>query len=520
MASIPLHCIACQKKPKFSDVSHLLTHIASKGHLSQYYRLKVKSGSDETSRVLVDQFDHWYRQYGVEELMHERMNIKDKKRPRPRTSASSKVVSRANATAPRPNSRTSNRPTLGYLDPRLNTEHNIKTEARPTPPIASMGSPHPYAPFAGPMSAYYPVPPHFSLRSQQIPNLQYGNQHTPILHHNDWAGDGMSESSGLTSLPATETSTDMTVISQDGTEGSIIDTVEDHAVAECAKLKGVHWPGMDIFDSATPEARRKRNQKKNASVLMQLETNSTLAEATEFVWSPLGNLKRVQVITGLPEDEDMLSSPSKSARKRARTRSPTREALVEISGRQFGRAYPSRGQTNGFFDGSEDDKVENELTYRPKRQRFPVYRGEEEAHYPHTLASFSHPAPMTLLTSPFADSQHYGAVTTAPMSIGHAMAHRANGNPLYHPPKENYQGQAQHSSYSENYSIPGLQSHYHHQLSQSNNFPPTMWSSTQDNISYFQQPIDGFGEFKLSPLKLDRPVSDDDRTITAPNSEI
>ena len=81
---IPLHCNICPKKPDFSDVSHLLTHIASKGHLSNYYKVKVRSSHDEPSRRLIEAYDRWYSEWGVEELMSERMSQKDKRRTRTR----------------------------------------------------------------------------------------------------------------------------------------------------------------------------------------------------------------------------------------------------------------------------------------------------------------------------------------------------------------------------------------------------------------------------------------------------
>jgi hypothetical protein len=83
--SIPLHCNICPKKPNFSDVSHLLTHIASKGHLSNYYKVKVRSSSETESRSVIEAYDRWYAQWNVETLMSERMNQKDKRRTRPRT---------------------------------------------------------------------------------------------------------------------------------------------------------------------------------------------------------------------------------------------------------------------------------------------------------------------------------------------------------------------------------------------------------------------------------------------------
>lgn len=84
MANIPLHCNICPKKPNFSDVSHLLTHIASKGHLSNYYKVKVRSTHEDASRRLIETYDQWYAEWAVEELMSERMNQKDKRRTRAR----------------------------------------------------------------------------------------------------------------------------------------------------------------------------------------------------------------------------------------------------------------------------------------------------------------------------------------------------------------------------------------------------------------------------------------------------
>ena len=81
---IPLHCNICPKQPDFSDVSHLLTHIASKGHLSHYYKVKVRSSTEVQAAEQIDAYDRWYAEWNVEELMSDRMNMKDKKRPRTR----------------------------------------------------------------------------------------------------------------------------------------------------------------------------------------------------------------------------------------------------------------------------------------------------------------------------------------------------------------------------------------------------------------------------------------------------
>jgi hypothetical protein len=94
---IPLHCNICPKRPNFSDVSHLLTHIASKGHLSNYYKVKVRSSHEDASRRVIDAYDRWYAEWGVEELMSDRMNQKDKRRSRARPIGMASIPQRAAA---------------------------------------------------------------------------------------------------------------------------------------------------------------------------------------------------------------------------------------------------------------------------------------------------------------------------------------------------------------------------------------------------------------------------------------
>jgi hypothetical protein len=55
-----------------------------------------------------------------------------------------------------------------------------------------------------------------------------------------------------------------------------------------ARLKGDIRPGMDIFDPATPEICRKRNQKKATSVIVQLQATSEIVTPTELIFDNLG----------------------------------------------------------------------------------------------------------------------------------------------------------------------------------------------------------------------------------------
>lgn len=80
MDSSALHCVICPRKPDFSDISHLLTHVSSKGHLSNYFKLKVKADQDPSMKATLQQYDSWYEQHNLQELLRDRMALKDKKK--------------------------------------------------------------------------------------------------------------------------------------------------------------------------------------------------------------------------------------------------------------------------------------------------------------------------------------------------------------------------------------------------------------------------------------------------------
>lgn len=53
---------------------------------------------------------------------------------------------------------------------------------------------------------------------------------------------------------------------------------------DASKLKGTVYPGMGLFDAATPLQKRKRNQKKHASVVRNMELTSASIGQDEEVW--------------------------------------------------------------------------------------------------------------------------------------------------------------------------------------------------------------------------------------------
>lgn len=70
--------------------------------------------------------------------------------------------------------------------------------------------------------------------------------------------------------------------------------------ADRAKLKGIFWPGMSLFDSATPDQKRKRNQRKDVKVVRNMEQVAAGVEPIECIWSEDISLQRTRDIYATP----------------------------------------------------------------------------------------------------------------------------------------------------------------------------------------------------------------------------
>jgi hypothetical protein len=68
--------------------------------------------------------------------------------------------------------------------------------------------------------------------------------------------------------------------------------------ADSAKLKGIQWPGMRVFDSATPEGKRMRNQRKDGRVLRDMIATSKGVEPAEISYHPNGDFRASRDIFG------------------------------------------------------------------------------------------------------------------------------------------------------------------------------------------------------------------------------
>ena len=138
---------------------------------------------------------------------------------------------------------------------------------------------------------------------------------------------------------------------------AVTDPVTPKAEGESPKLKGVFWPGMDLFDAATEDMRRRRNQKKDGSALKNMERTSELVMPAEAIYSPKGTWQKTRVITGNVDDTSPLRGETpvpKPVRRR-------REPLAEKDG-NIARESQRKGKGKGRKTRAQGLK---ELSHEP-----------------------------------------------------------------------------------------------------------------------------------------------------------
>ncbi|KGO56647.1 Terpenoid cyclases/protein prenyltransferase alpha-alpha toroid [Penicillium expansum] len=321
-----LVCSICPGQPRFSDVSHLLTHAASKAHLASHFKLKLRT-DDPNSIELLKQYDDWFDANGFAKQLAARMASKEirKKRKSDEVSASQTIKrtrNRASDVEPEGSStcKITTTPVSDCLDPRLADSHNDKqhhadTTLTPTTPkrLPNSNAESRTGPILRSMrslngtksSVLHPVDasgPSDEARSLALPVTPIQRRHKPDPLERTWASgrdtpDPFIDSGNQTQASSGDPETDKT------------------RAEEIARLKGVLWPGMNIFDSATVQMRRRRNQKKDGAVLRMMELTSSLVEPTEQVFSPHGTLLKERVITGNVEEYSPLKGETPIPRR-------------------------------------------------------------------------------------------------------------------------------------------------------------------------------------------------------------
>ncbi|KAL4868621.1 hypothetical protein BDV12DRAFT_197142 [Aspergillus spectabilis] len=331
MDATALLCNICPKHPKFSDVSHLLTHVASKAHLSHYFKLQVRSHQEPQAETLLDDYNQWYKANNLAKLLSDRMSSKDSRRRKSqgKYAVPDKVehAERADAYKTTPLPACNPHSTLpDYIDPRLSdpfinsgTDTGNEATALQFPLSCQTLTLRPWlgytrAPMASPQDHSAEHVPNQWKRDNEDDS---GDEQASLLHAaSSWSNPFRQREGHETPSLTGPFVYDPFVDDNDSFEYSNATEMDKERADEIARLKGVLWPGMDIFDSATEQMKRKRNQKKDESILKMMERTSMGVEPTELVFSPTGVLRKQRVISGNVEDSSPLKGETPIPKKR------------------------------------------------------------------------------------------------------------------------------------------------------------------------------------------------------------
>ncbi|RAH51078.1 uncharacterized protein BO95DRAFT_437884 [Aspergillus brunneoviolaceus CBS 621.78] len=415
MDAAALLCKICPKRPTFSDVSHLLTHVASKAHLSHYFKLQVRSHQEQQAVDLLDEYDHWYKTNNLGRLLSDRMSSKEARKKK----TSTKPTTHAEVKVEKPDVALSVLPLIhnpfpDYIDPRL-----ADTYIEQPLELAHAGS----------TSASYVT--------RTDPSAQTCQSYSHTMHGSDsrdteyelWKreprGDVIAYDDGFSVMPyctspredrmVTGTNTmnrgyrsDPFLDESESIDWPVSDLLDKERADEMARLKGILWPGMDIFDSATEQMRRRRNQKKDESILRMMEKTSLCVEPTELVFSPTGILRKQRVISGNVEDSSPLKGETPIPKRRvSRPKRVLSQLDANINRRQHGpnkkknkkaerqgvecmgehwtqsATQTRQGQVSIYRRSCADDQAKSVPKRRSglkDRNEFAVYRDEEGQH--------------------------------------------------------------------------------------------------------------------------------------------
>ena len=365
------------------------------------------------------------------------------------------------------------------LDPRLSDQPAIKVEP-------DSGSPPPMLQ-SGPVLRHRPLASHLQYwgTDSRASSLSYTNPEYETASE-------YSEPIERRPRRPRQAAADSCAVEDDPADGAADST----SLTESTKLKGVYWPGMDLFDSATPEMRRKRNQKKDSSVVEQLELNSQDVEATEFIFTPRGSFKRQRRISSSFYDDDeegevKLESPHQTlSRPALASLNPNIPRRYRTSERGLDHSHPNPSRYDDGRDRPGSSYGHGD--HAPKRRRaFEVFQDED--------ISFNQPAKFKYLTASYS---HQLSPSPVPAYVSY--------QPLHDPfqfvdNKENVFVQMAQPAYGNfyNHTFPGYHPHtYGYGLGQDHHDPQYNSFMATGHPAY-QQTQD---------------VDDDQRTITAPPS--
>ncbi|KAL2757394.1 hypothetical protein ACRALDRAFT_1067996 [Sodiomyces alcalophilus JCM 7366] len=319
-STVPLFCSACPHRPTFSDLSHLLTHLGSRGHTKFEFdaRVKASTKTDPTAMKIIDEYDVWFKENNISKMLADRMNDKEKKR---QAREEGEVAKRKRG----PSQTTSSKK-------RKANDTDVKREV-------------------GEGAAFRQSP-----AGEQLGFHGHGFDFNGSPTNSSSFGLG-SSSMSLQPMPYFED--DPAFEDARSPELCFLSDNESEPGNERMKLKGVFWPGMDMFDSATPENKRKRNQRKDSSVVTRMMRESSAIQPTLMVCDKNLTIERTRDIYESATEEEVMPKAPKAKKARTTASKPAvkPEAPVATSMAPQVRTMQRRPSADGQVQGPVEGRA-------------------------------------------------------------------------------------------------------------------------------------------------------------------
>lgn len=330
-----------------------MTHVSSKSHLSYYFKLQVRSHREPDAEKLLSEYDAWYKDNGLAGLLAQRMRSRQKRVRQPTVAPDTEPASK---TEPRDSMNSAGSSEFikhelsSIMDPGLGeTDVSMTTSAPDNSPYQY---PNPLCSTRNSLAGISENPLTKLSVNMETLGVPFPTPPTTLIKHDDF--DVVADSMVYWRDSGTPSRQSHYSIHNDSFS-QIMDSalIEENEEIKQAKLKGVFWPGMDIFDSATEQMRKKRNQRKDDSVLVQMKKTSDVAEPTEQVYSPGGTLQKERIISGNVEDWTPVKGESPFSQRK----------------RGAGRPGRGRGRKSILWNGDGSEISEAEKHQKPRNNK-------------------------------------------------------------------------------------------------------------------------------------------------------
>lgn len=252
-----LRCTICPNDPKFTNASHLLTHLGSKLHLKKIFELELRAKVEPLAARHLENFKAWYTGFGIDRALAVRQKMKEKRKREEEKENLQLEEDRKTFFKESPSVK------------RERLEENFTTMDTnitfPSTPLFPALNDSPLPTSVNPLATVMP------RGMEQLIHGASDDESHSIIPEEPESEREEEEEADSTGLPPSAKKLFISFKARTptncvGKRSWETDDVRCHSILDSAeindpkevKVKGKAWPGMRVFDWATPELRARR----------------------------------------------------------------------------------------------------------------------------------------------------------------------------------------------------------------------------------------------------------------------